>query len=120
LVDAYQARAVDAAASLRMLADSPVAAMIVKYQQSGVESLTTEEKLRFSMFHRNNANRLDASNFAYQQGLLPERESGLESAIRVMGPIWRDLGIQVPRESFRAEVERILAIVDKEAAAETA
>ncbi|MFT7246669.1 MAG: hypothetical protein ACI82A_004048 [Candidatus Azotimanducaceae bacterium] len=50
---------------------------------------------------------LDASFFAYQQGLLPEFESTLEDNIRVFGPILRDLGVRIPRESFRAEVDRI-------------
>ncbi|MFT4826138.1 MAG: hypothetical protein ACI9J0_004081 [Cryomorphaceae bacterium] len=118
LVDAYHARAVEMAENFRMLADSPLAAVSLKHHQSGVESLTTEEKFRLRTLHMNNVYILDASFFAYQQGLLPEFESTLEATVRFTGPIWRDLGVDIPRESFRAEVERILAIVDKEAAAE--
>ena len=120
LVDAYHARAAESAASFRMLADSPVAAISLKHYQSGVESLTAEEQFRFITYHRNNAVRLDASYFAYPQGLLPEHESGFEAAVKSQAPLWRDLGIQIHRESFRVEVDRIMAMVDKEAAAETA
>jgi hypothetical protein len=120
LADAYHARGVETAASLRMLAESPVAAIMVKHHQSGVESLTAEEKLRLRTFHMNNVFILDASFYAYQQGLLPDYESTLEAGLRTFGGAWRDLGVDVPRESFRAEVERIMAIVDKEAAAEKA
>jgi hypothetical protein len=48
--------------------------------------------------------------------MLPEYKATIETAIRVMGPIWRDLGIHITRESFRAEVDRIMAMLDKEAA----
>jgi hypothetical protein len=70
------------------------------------------------MFHMNNVWRLDASYFPYQKGLLPEVQSTLEIAVRNLGPVWRDLGIQIPRDSFKAEVDRIMAMVEKEAAAE--
>jgi len=115
LVDAYHARAVEMAASLRMIADSPVAAIGVKHYQSGLKSLTDEETLRFRMVQMNNVYILDASFFVYQQGLLPEF-TYLEDNIRNMGPIWPDLGAKIPRESFRVEVDRIMAMVDKEVA----
>jgi hypothetical protein len=117
LVNAYHARAVETSANLRMLADSPVAAISVKYHQSGLESLTTEEKLRLRLFYMNDVYAMDASFFAYQQGLLPEFEPTLKTAVRTNGRVWRDLGIRIPRESFKAEVDRIMAMVDKEAAA---
>jgi len=116
LVDAYHARALEMAASLRMQADSPVAAISMKHYQSGLKSLTDEEKLRLRLLHMSTVYMLDASFFTDQQGLLPEF-TYLEALIRSGGPLWRDLGVDVPRESCRAEVDRILAIVDKEVAA---
>jgi hypothetical protein len=118
LVNAYHARAVESSANFRMQADSPVVAIEIKYRSSGVESLTEEEASCLRLFHMNNIWRLDASYFAYQKGLLPEVYTTLEVGIRHYGQIWRDIGLLIPRESFRAEVDRILAIVDKEAAAE--
>jgi hypothetical protein len=101
LVDAYSARAFEASASFRMLADSPVAAISLKHHQSGLKSLTDEEKFRFRMVNMSNVYMLDASFCAYQQGLLPEFESTLEDNIRFLGPILRDFGVRIPRESFR-------------------
>ena len=120
LVNAYQTSSSEACASVRMLAESSISTIMMKYLDSGVAALNPEEKLRLSRFHMNNVYRLDASFFAYQQGLLPEFQPTLEDAIRILGPIWRDLGINIPRASFRNEVDSILAMVDKEAAAETA
>jgi hypothetical protein len=67
-------------------------------------------------FQMNNVYRLDAAYFAYQQGLLLEYESSFEESIKNLGSMWRDLGIDhLGRPSFRAEVDRILETVDKEA-----
>ncbi|MFT7213857.1 MAG: hypothetical protein ACI9XK_004116 [Granulosicoccus sp.] len=117
LVNAYHARAAETSASFRTQADSQVAAIEIKYRSSGVASLTEEEKRRLWSFHMNNVWRVDSSYFAYQKGLLPEVQSTIEFGIRNYGPVWRDLGVHISRESFRAEVDRILAMVDKEAAA---
>jgi hypothetical protein len=92
----------------------------VKRHQSGVESLTVEEKFRLRLITMSTVYALDASFFAYQQGLLPEFESTLEVTLKSLAPAWRDLGVDIPRESFKAEVDRILAMVDKEAAATSA
>ncbi|MFT7043670.1 MAG: hypothetical protein ACJAW7_002432 [Candidatus Azotimanducaceae bacterium] len=118
LVNAFHARAVESSASFRMQADSPVAAIELKYRSSGVESLTEEEAARLMLFHMSQVWRLDSSYFAYQNGLLPEYLTTLEFAIRNYGPVWRDLGVHISRESFKSEVNRIMAMVDKEAAAE--
>ena len=123
LVNAYHARAAESSASFRMQADSSVVAIEIKHRSSGVASLTEEEAHRLWTFHMNQVWRLDSSYFAYQNGLLPEYLSTLEFAIRNYGPVWRDLGLHISRESLRAEVDRIMAMVDKEeaaAAAETA
>jgi hypothetical protein len=54
----------------------------------------------------NNVWRHDASYFADQKGLLPEVYPTLELGIKHYGQV------------FRAEVDRIMSIVNKEAAAE--
>jgi hypothetical protein len=118
LANAYHARAVETSASFRMLTDSEIAAFCVKYRNAGVESLTEEERFRVDSLLLGDVYRLDASFYAFQQGLLPEFESTLETGVRNYGPMWRDFGVHIPRESFRAEVDRIMAMVDKEAAAE--
>jgi hypothetical protein len=48
LVAAYHARAVEASASFRMQADSPVTAMDLKHRNSGLASLSAEEEYRLS------------------------------------------------------------------------
>jgi hypothetical protein len=85
LADAYHARAVETPASLRMMADSGIAALVVKYRNLGAESFAEEERFRAGSLLLSNVHRLDASLYAFQQGLLPEYESTLETSVRIYG-----------------------------------
>jgi hypothetical protein len=110
LVRTYQARAAESAASLRMFVDSDVARLTVKHIQSGVDSLTPEERYKVKQFQMNNVERIDASYFAFQQGLLPEYEADFVETIKQLGPLWRSLGLRLGRKSFEDEVNRILSL----------
>jgi hypothetical protein len=109
LADAYHARAVETSANLRLQAESWIAALAVNYRNTGAESLTEEERFRVDSFLLGNVYRLDASFHAFQQGLLPEYESTHETSVGIYGPMWHDFGVHIPRESFRAQVDRIMA-----------
>jgi hypothetical protein len=99
LVDAYHARAVESSATMRIMADSQLAAISVKHHQSALESLTTEEKYRLRFLTMGSVYALDASFFAYQQGLLPEFESTLEVNLKALAPAWRDILGSTTQES---------------------
>lgn len=113
MVQAYHDRAAEAAAHYRMLAESDhIPLLLLKRGESGVDSLTDEERLRLGSLGLSSALRLDSAYYAYQQGLLdPEHyESSFIPAIRRQAPRWRTLGLTPVRDSFDAEVERILAL----------
>ena len=112
LVQTYQARAAESAASLRMFVDSDVAKLVAKHMESGLGSLTPEELYKVKQFQMNNVERIDASHFAFQQGLLPEYEAEFVSTIKQLGPLWRSLGLRLGRKSFEDDVNRILALND--------
>ena len=116
LVQTYQARAAESAASLRMFVDSDVASLTVKHITSGIESLSTEERYKVRQFQMNNIERIDASYFAFQQGLLPEYEDEFVQIIKLLGPLWKALGIRIGRKSFADEVDRILALEEPQTA----
>jgi hypothetical protein len=112
LVQTYQARAAESAASLRMFVDSDVARLTAKGRDSGLDSLTPDELYKVKQFQMNNVERIDASYFAFQQGLLPEYEADFVETIKQLGPYWRSLGLRLGRKSFADEVNRILALDD--------
>ena len=112
LVRTYQARAAESAASLRMFVDSDVARLTTKHIESGLDSLTAEELYKVKQFQMNNVERIDASYFAFQQGLLPEYEADFVETIKQLGPLWRSLGLRLGRRSFEDEVNRILSLDD--------
>lgn len=114
LVQTYQARAAESSASLRMFVDSDVASITVKHMTSGDESLTREERYKIRQFQMNNIERIDASYFAFQQGLLPEYEDEFVQIIRQLGPLWRSLGIRLGRKSFEDAVNQILSTTESQ------
>ncbi len=112
LVQTYQARAAESAASLRMFVDSDVARLTAKGRDSGLGSLTPDELYKVKQFQMNNVERIDASFFAFQHGLLPEYEDDFVETIKQLGSYWRALGLRLGRKSFADEVNRILALDD--------
>jgi hypothetical protein len=111
-VQTYHARAAEAAAHYRMLAEYDHIPIMLKRTESGVDSLTDEERLRLFFLDMSTAQRMDSTYYAFQQGLLDAEhyESGFIPAIRNMAPQWRSVGLPPMRDSFNAEVERILAL----------
>jgi hypothetical protein len=109
LANMYHARAAEAAAGMRMLAESQVAQITIKHEESGLESLDSEERVRLFAYHMNTFNRLDAAFYAYEQGLLPEFQSNLDVILRTYKEAWLNLSIPPEgcRESFRTYVERV-------------
>ena len=112
MVQTYHARAAEAAAHYRMLAQYEHIPIMLKRTETGVDSLTDEERLRLFFLDLSTAQRMDSAYYAFQQGLLDAEhyESSFMPAIRNMAPQWRSVGLPPMRDSFNAEVERILAL----------
>jgi len=74
------------------------------------KSLDEFERNRLRDYLHGHMHRLDSQHFQYQNGMLDEE--GYDNLKRVLAhwaPIWQQLGIDVPRESFRKEIEDIVA-----------
>ncbi len=75
-------------------------------------SLDEFEQNRLRDYLHAHMHRLDSQHYQYQNGLLDEEGyANLRRVLKHWAPIWRQLGIDVPRESFRKEIEAILAEV---------
>jgi len=111
LVQAYQQRQSEAAISHRWFADSDIPKLAIKYRTSGLDSLSEEERLRFGSSAISNLARMDATHYAYEQGLLPDWDENFRGVIKLYGPMWRDLGFleEFPgRQEFLSEIRRVL------------
>lgn len=72
-------------------------------------SLDEFEQNRLRDYLHAHMHRLDAQHYQYQNGLLDEEGyANLRRVLRHWAPIWEQLDINVPRESFRSEIEAIL------------
>jgi hypothetical protein len=109
LANMYHARAAEAAAGMRMLADSQVAQISLKHLNSGFDSLDAEERIRLFAYHMNNYNRLDASHYVYEQDLLPEFGANFKGILSAYRNAWQDLNIppQGGRASFMSYIEEV-------------
>jgi hypothetical protein len=112
MVQTIQARAAESAAHYRMLAQSEFVPLILKFEESGLDALTEEERVRFVFLEVSSAVRQDATYYAHQLGLLDEDayETGFIPSIQAMAPMWKALGVPPIRSSFAAEVDRILTL----------
>lgn len=111
----YQARAFASIESNELVAESEhLAPLIARFDPSdpnALDALTPEERLRMTTFL--SAARTDADNehYQYERGFLDDEyvEYVLEPRIRRSAPVWRALGIDEPRPTFRRYVDELLA-----------
>jgi len=89
-------------------------AIYVKIRESGLESLTNEERTRVVSWENARLRRLQAQWYQYTTGFTDRAtyESGLEFAARLQN-FWQKLGVTVPDAAFRAEIETMLPAVDQ-------
>ena len=117
LAQAFQTRASETANSLRILATSPIAAIQLKYEKSGLDSLDDEERFRLFNFHMNNANRFLAAHYHYEQGLLPDYWPGFKVVANSYRKVWRDLEVDSYFEStnpkFHSDLRQVWAEQDQ-------
>jgi hypothetical protein len=72
-------------------------------------SLDEFERHRLRDYLHAHMHRLDSQHYQYQNGLLDEEGyANLRRVLLHWAPIWRELNIDLPRESFRKEVDAIL------------
>ena len=126
LAQTYQMRADALQEMLVRAADSEhIGPLITKLTQLGypadvsaLDDLSPEERGRFRQWQIAQQTHWDNLFYQYQQGYLEEeyyRDAFRERVAR-LAPTWRALGISPGRQSFAAEVERLLAASRSESA----
>ncbi|MEL7185869.1 MAG: hypothetical protein AAFN50_05465 [Pseudomonadota bacterium] len=117
VANTYQARAYDAIDKNWRLAESPVLGSIlakVSADPSSIDALTDVELRQVRALAR--GMRIDADNeyYQYRQGFLDEEyfESALKPRIARQARLWRSLGIEERRPSFKKFVDEQLAGAD--------
>jgi hypothetical protein len=112
IANAYQARTALSGEHLLRLRDSPYIEGL-SGTTSGISRSETEWRYRAHM--RFMMNYYDNVHFQYQQGFVAEEyyERAFVDQIKVFAPSWRALDIVESRESFEAEVDRILIDSEK-------
>ena len=111
---AYQARAFDAIETNRMtLGDHELQALIDQVQAGVIDMTSIDPSDRNALFSWFFIRRTDLDNehYQYEHGYLDADfyQTTTEPEIKASAPYWRQLGIAEPRQSFTAEVDRILA-----------
>jgi hypothetical protein len=108
----YHARSAESAAHYRMLFESEHMPLILKLDESGVDSLSEEERVRMNFLQVAAAQRMDATFYAHQLGLLDKDhyETGFVPAIQALAPAWKKLGVPPMRSSFQSEIDHILTL----------
>jgi len=108
----YHARSAESAAHYRMLSESEHIPILLKLHDSGVDSLSEEERIRMVFLQIAAAQRMDSTFYAHQLGLLDKDhyETGFVPAIQALAPTWTELGLPPMRSSFASEVEHILTL----------
>lgn len=117
VANTYQARAYDAIAQNMFLAESQVAGPILAKMGGDLSKLDTisdDERWRLRSLYR--AMRVDADNeyYQYRQGFLDDEyfEFALKPRIARQAKMWRALGIEERRPSFKEFVDEQLANAD--------
>ena len=95
-----------------MLAESELVPLMLKLDESGIDSLSAEEVARLRYQEMSNLQRMDSTYYAYQLGLLNEEyyQTNFVPAIQAMAPKWKELRLPPMRSSFVAEVDQILTL----------
>ncbi len=112
----YQARAVQAIEHNTALQEGermlPLLARVNLSDADEVNSLTPEEKLRLRVFFTSREIDADNEYFQYENGYLSVDyyEYSLAPQVRREAPIWRSLGIDQARPSFKRFVDQMLTV----------
>ena len=110
LVDNYMRRSERVERGYRDSALSDEISRIGFKASQGTEPLEEFEVHRMREWMYAHMHRLDAQFYQYQNGLLDEEGyANLRRVLRRWAPIWREVGVDLPRQTFKDEVERILA-----------
>lgn len=107
-----EARAAETGAHYRMLSASELVPVVLKLRESGVDSLSDEERVRMIFLQVGAAARQDALYDAHRLRLMDDDayETSFIPSIQALAPKWGTLGLPPMRWSFEAEVDRILAL----------
>ncbi len=111
---AYQSRALDVIAAMRVRSANPELDLLIKKFVSNeldIESATPEERSRIESHFYIRRTDLDNEHYHFQNGFLDPDfyRTTTEREIKAFAPFWRVLGIAEPRQQFTEEVDRILA-----------
>jgi len=111
---AYQSRALDVIAAMRVSSANPELDLLIKKVYSNemdIESLTPEERSQIGSHFYTKRTDLDNEHYQFQNGFLDPDfyRTTTEREIKAFAPFWRALGIAEPRQQFTEEVDRILA-----------
>ena len=119
LAQTYQMRADGLQNMLVHAADSEfIGPIIVRLTEEGyptdisaLDRLSAEDRGRFRQWHIAQHTHWDSMFYQYQQGFLEEEyyEHAFKERVRRLAPTWKALGVMQGRESFTAEIERLLA-----------
>jgi len=110
LANAYQARAEMLANQLIHLRDSPHIEQLDVANLDPTDLEAPAMKRRFAVHLRQFMNVCDNLHYQHEHGFLDENyyERQFTHMIRLAAPKWRMAGIEEPRDSFSAEVDRLL------------
>ncbi len=111
---AYQSRALDVIAAMRVSSANPELDLLIKKFYSNemdIESATPEEESRIKDYFYMRRTDLDNEHYQFHNGFLDPDfyRTTTEREIKAFAPFWRALGIAEPRQQFTEEVDRILA-----------
>jgi hypothetical protein len=115
MASTYQARAFDAMAAQRGLADSeyigPILAKIDFDDKQSLDGLNEEESWRLRRFFASRITDFDNEYFQYKSGFLDEKyyEDRLKPSLTRNAKRWRRLGLSEPRPELRKLVDELLA-----------
>lgn len=110
----YQARAFDAIELNNLLQDSeyilPLLATTNVRNADEVAALSATDRLRLRTFFTGRRVDVDNEYYQYQMGLLDEEhlEYGIKPFVRGNAPLWRALGVDEGRPSFKTFVDSTL------------
>jgi hypothetical protein len=109
MAQTYQARASTSFSAFASAAETGgMAPILVKYEASGYEALSPEDRIRFGQYARSIAIWFDNMFYQYEQGYLDADfyESTIRLALRTNAKVLMDAEMHVGRPKFREEVER--------------
>ena len=110
---AYQARAFDAIETNRMMLgdrDRELQALLSQIEATALQSINPSDRdVLFTWFFIRRTD-LDNEHYQFEHGYLDADfyQTTTEPETKAAAPYWRQLGIAEPRQSFTAEVDRIL------------